>query len=182
MPPLVIAAAIGAAGIVGSAAIQSGATGDAAATQAATADKAIAFQKQQAEQLYQQQNTTNQANYDQWAANQGRLNSAGEMLGLPTSTIPPFRPMPDPNFTGTPSVGQVVGPGANPTPAQPAQPPPAYAPPQVQQQAPRAGAVPQSVGAYLAPPQPMQPAPMMPYYSPASIDAYLRNPYSGAIA
>jgi hypothetical protein len=104
--------------MVGAAEISSNAAETGAADQSQAAAATLAFTKQQAEQTYNQQETTNKANYGEAAANQQRLNSIGAMLGLPAQNIPPFVPMPDPNFTGPtqpPAGAPAPLPGNSPT-------------------------------------------------------------------
>lgn len=107
MPPLVAVAAISAAGAVTGAGIQSHAAGSAAdkQTQAAnhaadvqgqSAHEALDFTKQQAERDQANFETTQKANYGQYAARQGRLSSLDQLVGLPARDIPAYVPTTQP--------------------------------------------------------------------------------------
>lgn len=121
--------AVGAAG-AGTAAIvgaheTSSATQDAAATtsaaanhaadlQAQAAQQSLVFQQAQSENAYQNNEASRQGNYGQWAAQQGRLKSVGEALGIPNAAgmeIPAYVPGVDPHMGS--SVGNaLVSPGS----------------------------------------------------------------------
>jgi hypothetical protein len=84
----------------------SGATTDAAnITSAATSHAAdltaqgnaatLAYEKDQAAQTQANFNTTQKANYDQWAASQARKSAYGQMFGAPAQTIPSYVPPTD---------------------------------------------------------------------------------------
>jgi hypothetical protein len=115
--PLAIAAGsaiggIGAAKIASNAAgksadIQTTAATHAADLEAKAAADALAFQKQQAETDWQNSQQTERANYDQWAAREGRMSGLGPLIGLPARNIPAYVPGIDPNFTSAPA--QVPG-------------------------------------------------------------------------
>lgn len=88
---------------------QSGAAKDAAKTQAdasthaadiqsKAADEQLAFQRQQAENDWRNQQQTQQANYNQWAAGRGRLRSLGAMTGIDIGADPAYVPGIDPRF------------------------------------------------------------------------------------
>lgn len=107
LPFTLTAAAAGATAGAGiySANKQAGAAQDAAKLQTDAANKsadlqakanadALAFQKEQAAQDLARTNSTNQANYGQWAAKEGRLSDFGQMLGLSPRNIPAFQPIP----------------------------------------------------------------------------------------
>jgi hypothetical protein len=93
-----------AGGAVASGAIQSRAIGKSAdkQTQAAnyaadvqsrsTAD-ALKFQKEQALRDQERFEATQRANYDQWAAREGRLGTLGEMIGMGSRNIPGYVPV-----------------------------------------------------------------------------------------
>lgn len=119
----ITAGAAGAAGIVG-AKISSGAAQDAASTTGAAAthaadlqsqatQQALDFQKEQAENAFQNNEASRQGNYGQFAAQQTRLKSVGEALGIPNAggmEIPAYVPGVDPRISGAPpSVGQPAG-------------------------------------------------------------------------
>ena len=128
-----------ASGVKSAADTTAAAADTAASDQAASAAAALAFEKAQAEQTYQQQQTTAQANYGQYTAQQTAYNQVREQLGLPALPIPDYTPIPDPGFTSAssapaasttpgaaptvptpattvPSVKQVLQPGASPSP------------------------------------------------------------------
>jgi hypothetical protein len=90
--PLAIGAGTAGAGIFG-AKMQSDSADQAAQLQAKAAANALAFQKQQAAQDFANAQTTAHANYDQWAAKQGRLSTLGQMVGLQPFNIPGYVPM-----------------------------------------------------------------------------------------
>lgn len=93
MPALIpVAMAIGsaAAGVYG-AHKQSQSADKAAALQTTAANNTLDFQKQQAAQDQSNFNTTQRANYDQWAAKEGRMSSLGEAVGLAPRAIPAFQ-------------------------------------------------------------------------------------------
>lgn len=131
----ITAGAAGTAGIVG-AKISSGAAKDAAATTGAAAthaadlqsqatQQALDFQKEQAENAFQNNEASRQGNYGQFSAQQTRLKSVGEALGIPNAggmEIPAYVPGVDPNLGGPsmPSVGQAAGAPASGNPTDPA--------------------------------------------------------------
>lgn len=133
MPPLVAAAAIGAGGALGGAALSSHASGKAAAlettaashaadVQAKAAAEALAFQKTQADRDLAVANATQKANYDQWAAREGRLSNLSALTGAGPFTIPAYSPLPD--ATTAPPTSSPMALPAAPAPAIAA--PPSY--------------------------------------------------------
>jgi hypothetical protein len=99
--PLAIVAA-GAIGGIGAAKISSGASNNAADIQAKSASDAMAltakgnadtlqYEKDQAAQTQANFNTTQKANYDQWAAAQQRKSAYGQMFGAPAQDIPAYQ-------------------------------------------------------------------------------------------
>lgn len=105
MPPAVAAASITAGGLFGGAALQSRSAGQvakreteaanyAAQQQAKAAADALAFQKQQAAQDLAIAESTQHANYDQWAARQGRLSNLSVLTGAGKQNIPGYVPIP----------------------------------------------------------------------------------------
>lgn len=110
--PLVVAAIITGVGAIGTAKIMADASDRAGAiTTKGTADT-IAFEKEKAAQDLQMANATSHANYDQWAAREGRMSSLGEMIGLPKRNVPAFQPIP-----GATSSVATTGAAATPTTA-----------------------------------------------------------------
>jgi hypothetical protein len=85
--------------------LQVAAANHAADVQAKSAADALAFQKAQAETDWQNSQVTNRANYDQWAAAEGRKSGLGALIGLGPRDIPAYQPGIDPGFTtgATPS-------------------------------------------------------------------------------
>jgi hypothetical protein len=118
-----LAAGAAGGGSIASAAINAHAAGSAADKTTAAANhaadleaqanaQALAFQREQAENAYQNSETARHGNYDQWAAQQRKARSVGELLGLPSMDIPDYVPGIDPNLTGrptAPTVGQAAG-------------------------------------------------------------------------
>lgn len=94
MPPIVAAAAITAGATAGGqiygAHKQASAQNKAAQLQAQAAAQALQFQREQAYRDQQNFNATQKANYDQWAAREGRLGTLGEMFGRGPRYIPPY--------------------------------------------------------------------------------------------
>lgn len=123
MPPLVAGAAIAAGGLIVAGLENESAVNTASTAQSTAAADTLDFQKQQAQLLAQQQNTTAQANYDQWAAGVQQMNGVRSALGLPTETVPAFVPQPQPNFTGAPS-SATPSPTPSPSPTPGATPAP----------------------------------------------------------
>lgn len=133
MPPVVAAAGIAAGGSLAGAALSGRGASKAAETQAASADKsaqiqaeaakraaeiqaqtareALEFQKAEAAKKAAQEAAAQKANYDQWVAQQQRLGTLGQMLGLGPRPIPPYVPMPQAGAPATPP--------ARPMPGQP---------------------------------------------------------------
>lgn len=66
----------------------------AAAAQAKAAADALAFQKEQAAQDLAIAEATRKANYDQWAAKQGRLSNLSVLTGAGRQEIPAYSPIP----------------------------------------------------------------------------------------
>lgn len=110
---IVVAAGVTAAGAV--AAANSSASGEKDAAQlqtdaanhgaditAKTNADTLAWQKQEAEQTYQQAETDRRANYDQWAAHMGGVNSVGQMLGFGRKPVPGYVPSVDPRYVTAP--------------------------------------------------------------------------------
>lgn len=128
---LAVTAGTAGAGIIGAklnssaqrdaAKMQTDAATSAAAIQGQTADKTLAFQRQQAETDWQNAQQTQKANYDQWAAGQGRRRSLAAMTGINYGADPAYQPGIDPRFdTGaTP----LPGAAAPTTPGAPGAPP-----------------------------------------------------------
>jgi hypothetical protein len=75
----------------------------AADLQSQAADQALTFQREQGENAYQNSEVARHGNYDQWAAQQRKVRSVGQMLGLPDFDIPDYAPGVDPNLTGRPN-------------------------------------------------------------------------------
>jgi len=92
--------------------LQTTAANHAADLQSAAADKTLALTKQQAETDWRNSQQTQRANYDQWAAREGRLSSLGAMVGLGPREIPAFSEGVDPHFDTGPTA-----PGPTATPA-----------------------------------------------------------------
>lgn len=123
MPPLVIAAAIAAGGAVagseiaahqaGNAAkLETQAAGHAADVQGQAAANALTFQQQQAAQDLATANSTQRANYDQWAAREGRLSNLSALTGAGSFTIPDYVPITNVNAV----TANGLPPGTRPTP------------------------------------------------------------------
>lgn len=70
-----------------------GAAGHAADLQSQAAAQALAFTKEQAARDQAAAEATRKANYDQWAAKEGRLSSFGQMLGVGPRDIPGYVPI-----------------------------------------------------------------------------------------
>lgn len=85
----------------------------AADLQAQATQQALDFQKEQSENAFQNNEASRQGNYGQFAAQQTRLKSVGEALGIPNAggmEIPAYVPGVDPRISGAPpSVGQPAG-------------------------------------------------------------------------
>lgn len=84
--------------------LQTDAANHAADVQAKANADTLTFQKSQAAQDLASQNATQQANYGQWAAKEGRMSDFGQMLGLAPRQIPAYQPLP--GAGGTTSGGQ----------------------------------------------------------------------------
>lgn len=80
-----------------------------------SADAALAFQQKQADLDRLTAETNRHADYDQWAAQQRRIGSIGELVGLGPRDIPGYVPMPNglPSSQTTPNSGQTPA-GADP--------------------------------------------------------------------
>jgi len=102
----VAAGGAAAAGQIIGAKMQSGAAKTAAQLQTESANKgaelqaqstreALDFQKAEAAKARQDAEVTRRANYDQWAAQQRRLGTLGQLLGLPSPEIPGYVPLGD---------------------------------------------------------------------------------------
>ncbi len=104
-----------------SAVLQTSATTHAADLQSQAAKEALAFQQQQAAQDQSNFNTTQQANYNQWASGQNRMRGLDSLVGLPQRDIPAYQ-QPQ-NVLGssqtTPTSGQMPS-GGNGNPQDPA--------------------------------------------------------------
>lgn len=122
MPAIVVASIIGAAATTGATVYATRKSGQAAALQTQTANHAadvqgqgaaaaLQFQKEQAARDQAQFETTQHANYDQWAAREGRLGALGEMIGMGSRNIPGYVPVSQ-GGTGAPPSGAT---GASPT-------------------------------------------------------------------
>jgi hypothetical protein len=75
--------------------LQTDASNQAAQLQAKAAAETLAFQKQQAAQDLATTNATQQANYNQWAAREGRLSNFQQALGMAPRNIPAYQPLPN---------------------------------------------------------------------------------------
>src|SRR3990167_5093088 len=128
MPPIVIAAAIAAAGAIGKGALDSRGATKAARTQAdaattgarledEAAQRAETFKREQLQQQYREAEQVRRANYDQWSSRQRSLNAFRQKYGFSPTEIPGYVASQDPGFTGPDAAG--------PPPAQ--SPPPAAA-------------------------------------------------------
>src|SRR5262249_38113815 len=73
--------------------LQKSAAGDAADAQLKATREALQFQLEQAAQGFANAEATRRGNYDQWAAQQGRLSTLGQMLGMKPFTIPAYVPL-----------------------------------------------------------------------------------------
>ncbi len=124
----------GAAGIAGyenargntkAANIQANAANTSAAAQAKSAADALAFDKAQAAQDLITANATQKANYDQWAAKEGRLSNLSALTGAGPFKIPDYVPIPNagtgviptsgaPSAPSNPLVGPPVSTASNP--------------------------------------------------------------------
>jgi hypothetical protein len=62
--------------------------------QAQSNREALDFQKQQAALDAARADAIQRANYQQWAAREGRMSSIGQALGLPARDIPAYQPLP----------------------------------------------------------------------------------------
>jgi hypothetical protein len=94
---------------------QADAATKAAQLQATTAANTLGFQQTQAQQDLATANATNLANYNQWAAKQGRLSDFGQTIGLPAENIPAFSPIPNAlNGTSTTPNSSTTTPGGTP--------------------------------------------------------------------
>jgi hypothetical protein len=109
-----LAAGAAGGGSIASAAINAHAAGSAADKTTAAANhaadleaqanaQALTFQREQGENAYQNNEVARHGNYDQWAAQQRKVRSVGQMLGLPDFDIPDYAPGVDPNLTGRPN-------------------------------------------------------------------------------
>lgn len=116
MPPLVAVAAVTAAGAItggalsahaseNAANLQTQAANNAAAAQAKSAADTLAFQKAQAAQDLVTANATQKANYDQWAAKEGRLSNLSALTGAGPFTIPDYVPIPNAGTGVSPTSG-----------------------------------------------------------------------------
>lgn len=79
--------------------------------------RAELFARQQAENQWLNAEITRQANYNQWAAREGRVSSLGQAMGLSARDIPTYAPGTDPRYTndGTAPPPGYTPPGATPT-------------------------------------------------------------------
>lgn len=80
---------------------------EALASQQKAAEEQLSYTKQQAGQSRADNETNRQADYEQWAAREGRLSTIGGMLGMPARQIPGYRSL-------GPEGGQGGGPSAGP--------------------------------------------------------------------
>jgi hypothetical protein len=87
----IIGAEIGAIAGLGGAKKQAKATQHAADLQSQAAAQALRFQQEQAARDQANFETTQHANYDQWAARENRLSTFGQMVGLPSRQIPAYQ-------------------------------------------------------------------------------------------
>lgn len=92
-----------------SAQIQADAQLKAQQLQAKSAADALAFTKQQAQQTYLTDETNRRANYDQWAAREGRLGSVEDLLGYGPRNTPAYVAGVDPHFATAPAAPPPAG-------------------------------------------------------------------------
>lgn len=86
--------------------LQTDAANHSADVQGKSAANALAFQEKQAAQDLATANATQRANYDQWAAKEGRLSTLGQSIGLKPFQIPSYVPITSASGvtqTGTPA-------------------------------------------------------------------------------
>ena len=76
-----------------SAQLQTQAATEGARIQAESAQKALDFQKAEAARIAQQEEVNRRANYEQWAAQQRRHGTLGDLLGLAPQEIPGYVPL-----------------------------------------------------------------------------------------
>jgi hypothetical protein len=133
MPPIVAAAAVAAGGAIAGGALSAHASNKAADTQtqaanhaadvqAKAAADALAFQKAQAAQDLITANATQKANYDQWAAKEGRLSRLSSFTGGGTFDIPAYSPIPSAAPASAPTAAPAAYTPPPTTPAPSAQP------------------------------------------------------------
>jgi len=82
-----------AVGSVAGALINRSAAGSAADAQLQATREALQFQREQAAQDFVNADATRRANYDQWRAQQGRLSTLGQMVGMKPFDIPAYVPL-----------------------------------------------------------------------------------------
>lgn len=87
------AAKIGSNAYTKGAAQQTAATNYAADSQAKSNADTLAFQREQSARDLMMAESTQRANYDQWAAREGRLSSLGELIGAGPRNIPSYVPI-----------------------------------------------------------------------------------------
>lgn len=87
------------------------ATNHAADLQARANDAALAETRRQADLAYRSSELARRGNYDQWAAQQRRYSSIGELVGLAPREIPAYVGEPDPMFGGAPSTSSAAAAG-----------------------------------------------------------------------
>lgn len=112
--PLVVAAIITGVAGLGAAKMVSDASDRAGKVTAKGTADTIAFEKEKAAQDLEMANSTQHANYDQWAAREGRMSSLGEMIGLPKRNIPAFQPIPGAAGSSTAAPAATSGTAATP--------------------------------------------------------------------
>lgn len=116
MPPVAAAIIMGAATIYATKQMADASDRAGKVTEKGTADT-IEYTKQKDAQDRETANATAHANYDQWAAREGRLSTLGEMVGVGGRNIPAFAPMPGTGGTNTPG-GTTAAPSGNAAGAQ----------------------------------------------------------------
>ena len=100
------------------ASLQTQAADHAADVQAQSAANTLAFQQQQAQQARVDANTAAQANYNQWAAKEGRLSTLGQQIGMQPFQVPAYVPLSGLNGPSASAPTQ-ASPSAAPTSANP---------------------------------------------------------------
>ena len=91
--------------------------------QSQAAEKALAFQKEEAAKSQANFEATQRANYNQWAAREGRLSQLGQLVGLPARTIPDYVPTTAGALVNGQPAGSPAGSPMGPPPGGPPRPP-----------------------------------------------------------